>query len=143
VGQTNAVLYSRAKDDFKLSLAMISCHFNPLTLPNQYQLLFTKLDNITPEMIIAGFGLSDYDIGLFNRYLKGGPRRHTHDNDVTDDATNNVSNSEVDDSYIEDVDFEVDEMELDSISVGYTDDSTHTSNDDEAREQEYIQMSKR
>ena len=62
VGQNNAVLYSRAKDDFKLSLA-IGCHFNPLTLPNQYRLPFTKLDNITPEMIIAGFGLLEYAIG--------------------------------------------------------------------------------
>jgi hypothetical protein len=62
VGQKNAVLYSRAKDDLKLSLA-IGCHFNPLTLPNQYRLPFTKLDNITPEMIIAGFGLLEYAIG--------------------------------------------------------------------------------
>jgi Zn-finger nucleic acid-binding protein len=64
---------------------------------------------------------------------------------VAYDVTNNVSTNEVDD--IEDAEFEVevDGMELDSNSNAYTDDSTHTSNDDDdaAREQEYIEMSKK
>jgi hypothetical protein len=148
LGRRNAVLYSRAKDDLLLSLA-ICCHFNHLTLPEQYKRLFTQSDNITPEMIIKGFNLSDYDIERFYQYLKGNPRRHTHDNnstvDVAYDVTNNVSTNEVDD--IEDAEFEVevDGMELDSNSNDYTDDSTHTSNDDDdaAREQEYIDMSKK
>ena len=63
--------------------------------------------------------------------------------DVAYDVTNNVSTNEVDD--IEDAEFEVDGMELDSNSNDYTEDSTHTANDDDdaAREQEYIEMSKK
>jgi hypothetical protein len=179
LGKRNEVLYSRAKDDLLLSLA-ICCHFNHLTLPKQYKRLFTQSDNITPEMIIKRFNLSNYDIERFHQYLKGNPRRHTHDNNSTDDeaydVTNNVSTNEVDDiedegnprrhthdnnstvdeAYdvtnnvstnevddIEDAKFEVEVMELDSNSNAYTDHSTHTSNDDAAREQEYIEMSKK
>jgi hypothetical protein len=144
LGKRNEVLYSRAKDDLLLSLA-ICCHFNHLTLPKQYKRLFTQSDNITPEMIIKRFNLSNYDIERFHQYLKGNPRRHTHDNNSTVDeaydVTNNVSTNEVDD--IEDAKFEVEVMELDSNSNAYTDHSTHTSNDDAAREQEYIEMSKK
>jgi hypothetical protein len=85
LGRRNAVLYSRAKDDLLLSLA-ICCHFNHLTLPEQYKRLFTQSDNITPEMIIERFNLSDYDIERFHQYLKGNPRRHTHNNNSTVDV---------------------------------------------------------
>ena len=136
VGQANEVLLNRAWKDFKLSLAIV-CHYKSDLLPEQYRFPFTQYDNITPKMIIEGYRLSSYDTCRFEQYLASNPMQHTHHDEVYDDT----ANDETDNSTIEEVYVEGDEIELDSIPDNYINDSTHTSNDDAALKQEYIQRS--